>query len=39
LRLDSKTDLLQRLSEIVKHIELAEKFLAEGRELVDKDPV
>jgi len=23
----------------LKHIELAERFLAEGRELIDKDPV
>jgi len=29
----------QRFSEIVKHVGLAEKFLAEGRELIDKDPV
>jgi len=25
--------------EVLKHIELAERFLAEGRELIDKDPV
>lgn len=29
-----------RLSEeVLKHIELAEKFLVEGRELIDRDPV
>jgi hypothetical protein len=32
LRLDSKTDLPQRLSEIVKHVGLAEKFLSEDRD-------
>jgi hypothetical protein len=25
--------------EVLKHVELAERFLAEGRELIDKDPV
>jgi hypothetical protein len=25
--------------EVLRHVEIAEKFLAEGRELIDKDPV
>jgi hypothetical protein len=25
--------------EVLKHVEVAERFLAEGRELIDKDPV
>jgi len=29
----------QGLSDVVKHVELAERFLAEGRELIDRDPV
>jgi hypothetical protein len=35
-----KMGLGARLSEeVLKHIELAEKFLVEGRELIDRDPV
>jgi hypothetical protein len=33
---DTKTELPK---EVLKHVELAEKFLSEGRELIDKDPV
>jgi hypothetical protein len=29
----------RREDELSKHLELAERFLAEGRELIDKDPV
>jgi hypothetical protein len=25
--------------EVLKHVEIAEKFLVEGKELIDKDPV
>ena len=30
---------LSCLKRFLKHIELAERFLAEGKELIDKDPV
>jgi hypothetical protein len=39
LKRNLKMSTYQRFSEIDKHVELAEKFLAEGRELIDKDPV
>jgi hypothetical protein len=34
----SSTDI-ELPREVLKHIEIAEKFLVEGRELIDKDPV
>jgi len=34
----SDTDI-ELPGEVLRHVEIAEKFLAEGRELVDKDPV
>ena len=34
----SNTDI-ELPGEVLKHIEIAEKFLVEGRELIDKDPV
>jgi hypothetical protein len=34
----SNTDI-ELPEEVLKHIEIAEKFLVEGRELIDKDPV
>jgi hypothetical protein len=39
LKRNLKMSTYQRFSEIDKHVELTEKFLAEGRELIDKDPV
>jgi hypothetical protein len=33
---DTNTELP---GEVLRHVEIAEKFLAEGRELIDKDPV
>jgi hypothetical protein len=34
----SDTDI-ELPGEVLKHVEIAEKFLVEGRELIDKDPV
>ncbi len=38
LNVCSNTDI-ELPGEVLKHIEIAEKFLVEGRELIDKDPV
>jgi hypothetical protein len=38
--LDMRSDTdIELPGEVLRHVEIAEKFLAEGRELIDKDPV